>query len=259
MSELGVKGVRALGEGFWNLRGSFRVGPLDVGSQASLVRLQSGAFVLLDTIAFSDAQRRFIEDTAGDALEAVLHLHPFHTVFVERTAERFPGLQHFGTARHRAKVPQVRWEPLGAEDPALHARFADDFTFSVPRGVEFVPSNENLHFASVLALHRASGVLHVDDTFNLQQAPRMLRRPGDVFVTLHPTLPFVLEPRPGAAAAFRGWSEEALALAEGAAHLVAAHDGVLSPAAGEPSVRARLARAFGAVEPVLRVHALRHG
>ena len=240
-----MKGVRALGEGVWNLRGSFRVGPVDVGTHASLVRLASGRFVLLDAIDFTDVQRRFLAETTenGAALEAVLHLHPFHTVFVESAARRFPNARQHGTSRHRARLPSVAWEPLATEDPELHARYAGDLAFSIPRGVTFVPANENLHFASVLALHRASGALHVDDTFNMQTAPRFLRRAGGVLVTLHPTLPFVLEPRPEAVREFRGWADEVLALAADARHLAVAHDGVFSPSAGEPSVRERLARA----------------
>jgi hypothetical protein len=36
-------------DNFWNIRGSYRIGGvIDVGTQASLVRLANGKFVLLD-------------------------------------------------------------------------------------------------------------------------------------------------------------------------------------------------------------------
>jgi hypothetical protein len=45
-------------------------------------------------------------------------------------------------------------QALRTEDPELHAQFAEDFEFSVPRGVDFISANENVHFSSVLVLHR---------------------------------------------------------------------------------------------------------
>ena len=44
-------GLIEVADGFWNIRGSFKVlGMLDLGTQSSLVRLQSGRFVLLDCV-----------------------------------------------------------------------------------------------------------------------------------------------------------------------------------------------------------------
>jgi hypothetical protein len=44
------KDIITVAEGFWNFRGSFRIaGILDVGTQAALVRLASGRYVLLDS------------------------------------------------------------------------------------------------------------------------------------------------------------------------------------------------------------------
>ena len=97
-------------------------------------------------------------------LEAVLHLHPFHTVHVRAAHELFPSAKLYGTARHADKLGDLPWEPLHTEDAELHSAFAEDLAFSVPRGVDFVSSDPNLHFSSVLALHRASKTLHVDDT-----------------------------------------------------------------------------------------------
>ena len=42
-----------VGEGFWNIRGSYKIGGvIDVGTQSSLARLASGNFVLLDSYTF---------------------------------------------------------------------------------------------------------------------------------------------------------------------------------------------------------------
>jgi len=244
-------------EGFWNIRGSFKIaGLLDVGTQMSLARCSAGDFVLLDSYTLTDAvaeQVRALTD-GGRAVRAVLNLHPFHTLHVSATAGQFPDARLYGTRRHVARFPALRWEPQHSEDPALHALFADDFRFSVPRGVDFVPSNESLHFSSVLALHRASGTLHVDDTLTWLDLPML----GGL--KLHPTLRFALQKRPGAAADFRNWAAELLDLSEQAEHLCTAHGRELPnfSARGErvcDHVRGALAEA----EKLLAAHQARHG
>ena len=88
---------------FWNIRGSFRVGGVvDIRTQASLVRLGSGNFVFLDSYSLSRAARRHIEDIVGpDAeIEAILNLHPFHTVHVANMHELYPRATLYGTSRH---------------------------------------------------------------------------------------------------------------------------------------------------------------
>jgi hypothetical protein len=52
-----------VGEGFWNIRGSYKIGGLvDVGTQASLARLASGNFVLLDSYSFNSETRRKVAE-----------------------------------------------------------------------------------------------------------------------------------------------------------------------------------------------------
>ena len=105
-------------EGFWNIRGSFKIaGVIDVGTQASLVRLTSGKFVLI---------------------EAILNLHPFHTVHVRKLHGLYPHAALYGTARHVSRFPDLPWAKVCTEGSELHQRYAEDFDFSVPRGVEFI-------------------------------------------------------------------------------------------------------------------------
>jgi len=160
------RSVIDLGHGFYNLRGSFRLFGIDLKTQASLVRLSSGGFVLLDAIELDDAQARWLDamTDGGDALEAVLHLHPFHTISVRSMHERYPNAKLHGTPRHRRKKDDLPWDDLHTDEEALHARYADDLAFTVPRGVELIPADENVHFSSVLVTHAASRTLHVDDT-----------------------------------------------------------------------------------------------
>jgi hypothetical protein len=55
MDSNNLKYVRLIGANFWNIRGSFTVlgGLLELGTQMSLVKLSSGLFVVIDTIAMT--------------------------------------------------------------------------------------------------------------------------------------------------------------------------------------------------------------
>lgn len=253
--------VREVGDGFWNIRGSFHIGPVDIGTQASLSRLTDGRFVFLDGCALDDATRVRAAALMGqDGPAAIVHLHPFHTLHVRSMASMFPEAKLYGTARHHRRFPELPWAPERTEDPAFAALFADDFTFSVPRGVAFVPSNENLHFASVLALHKASRVLHVDDTIMVTTLPKPLRALRRDLVRLHPTLRFVLDRRAGAAAEFSAWTDELIALARDAEVLCAAHAAVVrQPDDRGRSIADRVAKAVRRVRPLVERHQRRFG
>ncbi len=246
-----------IGPGFWNLRGTFRVaGVVNVGTQMSLAQLSTGGFVLLDSYRGDEAaHRKVLELTdGGRAVSAILNLHPFHTASVERIAETFRDARLYGTRRHTQKFPHLRWEKCATEDPGLTDFFGGDFTFSTPRGVDFIPSNEHLHFASVLALHRQSKTLHVDDTLTWISLPLV----GGL--RFHPSLAEVLQRRPGAVAEFRSWTEELLELCNDVDHLCTAHMKPLPRFQGPgESVRARVSAARTAIEKTLTAHQKRYG
>ncbi len=246
-----------ISDDFWNVRGSYKVrGLLELGTQCSLVRLKDGRFVLLDSYTLSGQveERIRARTDGGRAIAAVLNLHPFHTIHVKKVHEQLPDAKLYGTARHKARAPELPWEEELTESPELHALFADDFAFSVPRGVDFVPANENLHFASVLALHKPSRTLHVDDTLMYLTLPLMTG------LGLHPTLKKVLQPRPGAVAEFRAWGDELVALCEGADRIVTAHGPKLAPTPPAGTTLADQVRvALGKVEGILDKHEKKWG
>lgn len=250
-------------DGFWNIRGSYKIAGLyDLGTHASLVRRASGKLVLLDACAIEgDARRWLAEQTReGEDLEAILHLHPFHTLHVRSVHEAFPRAKLYGTARHHAKLADLPWEPLLTEDAALHKQFRDDLGFSVPRGVDFVPKDENLHFSSVLAFHGASKTLHVDDTLIYKHLPWPIRLFKADMTRLHPTLGKVLEHRKGAVADFRAWASELIELTRDVKNLCAAHSTVLlattNPGA---SIVARVEAAVRDAEGKLVAHERTYG
>ena len=248
-----------MGEGFWNLRGSFRVGGLvEIGTHLSLVRLQDQRWAFLDAYSLDDEQIAAAEQIAGghDRIVAVVNLHPFHTVHVRAMHQAFPRAQLYGTERHRQRFADLPWADECTEQSALHRRFAADLVFTVPRGVDFISANEQVHFSSVLALHRDSAAIHVDDTLMCLRMPLPLRWLGiRELVSFHPSLGFALQKRAGAAAEFREWAED---LAEDwghARHLCAAHNSGLSAAAAGPGgLRPLLQRALQKMNGTLKRH-----
>ena len=244
--------ILQVADDFWNIRGSFKVfGLLDIGTQASLARLRSGGFALLDSYALTGevAERVMALTDGGKAVEAILNLHPFHTIHVKKTAAMFPTAALYGTRRHREKAPDLPWQAVQTEHEELHAKFADDFVFSVPRGVDFISSNENLHFSSVLAMHRSSRALHVDDTLMFTKLPFI----GGL--AFHMSLKPVLERRPGAVSEFRAWAEELIELCGGVEQLCTAHAKPLPPSTSEGfDLAAEVRGALAKVDKVLRQH-----
>src|SRR5690606_19049606 len=98
---------------------------------------------------------------------------------------------------------------------------------SVPVGVDFVCLDERVHVASLLLRHRASGIVHVDDTLNVIAAPgalgKLLPQSG---LRMHPLLGQALQAEPGAADAYIGWARDLARRWDGAPYVCAAHSAV---------------------------------
>ena len=252
--------MQALADNFWNFRGVHRVGMLDVGTHMSLVRRPGGRFVVIDGCALDPPQReRMLALTGGGAqVDAVVHVHPFHTLHVEQTHRLFPQARLHGTARHRELAPRLPWSQTPVETWRADHPLADVLELSVPDGVDFVCPDERVHLASVLVRHRQSGIVHVDDTFNVFQAPGWLGRLlPQSSLRMHPMLASALRREPGAADAYERWSR-GLARAWSQTRIVcAAHMKVRRlPAGGfAGEVEAALAR----VSRTLQRHRQRYG
>jgi hypothetical protein len=247
-----------IADNFWNIRGSFKVARvIDIGTQASLVKLANGKFVFLDSYTLSGSTLRKIDKLTnnGKDVSAVLNLHPFHTIHVEWMFEKYPDARHYGTARHLAKFPDLNWQATCTEDAETQALFADDFEFSVPLGVDFISDDENVHFSSVLVYHPASRTIHVDDTLMYIRLPLLMRFFGlSNPVSFHPTLAKVLEKRKGAVHDFRIWANQLVDNWKNAENLCAAHTATLLTKKGDTSVRDRIIEALRKVEDKLESH-----
>ncbi|MBM3604462.1 MAG: hypothetical protein FJX25_06830 [Alphaproteobacteria bacterium] len=245
--------IRDLGHGFWTIRGDLKIGGLlNVGTQAGLVQLASGRFVVLDSYPLRGQVRdRVMALTdGGRAVEAVLNLHPFHTLHCAATARDFPQARLYGTRRHWHQHRDLPWqaEPVDSDD--VRAMFASDLHLTVPDGIDLACPNERVHAGSVLAWHRRSGTLHVDDTINVMPVPRLLRRlVRNPRIFLHPTMPQALLPRPDAPELFGRWVHHLAAQCSGLRWLCAAHSGLREFPAGQFATE--LAAAFRRMEPRL--------
>ncbi len=195
-----------LGTGFWNIRGTFRLGGvLNIGTQCSLVKLASGRFVFLDSYTLTDDVRAQVMALTnnGQDVEAVLNLHPFHTVHCAQMAKDFPQATFYGSSRHQKKVPEVQWADDLVESDAVAERYPE-LKFSLSQGVHYIAPNEMIHAGSLLAFHPASKSLHVDDTF--MSPPTKLLEAVLPELLLHPTTKKALKNEPNAGKEYCDWA-----------------------------------------------------
>ncbi|MET1754198.1 hypothetical protein ABVV53_01780 [Novosphingobium sp. RD2P27] len=253
--------MKQLADNFWNFRGSFKIGGvLDIGTQMSLVRRSNGRFLMLDSYAVSDADKDSLLALTdnGAAVDAIINVHPFHTLYCRVAHRLAPTARLIGTRRHREQVPELPWESGVIEDVATQAEFAAELDFAVPSGLELVTSDDSVHASSVLARHRASGIVHVDDTLNVLAAPGLLKHIlPQSRLRFHPMLGKALQARPGAANAFAGWARDLASQWAGTPIVCAAHSAVRRlPANGW---RDEVSRALSGVEKTLAAHRSQHG
>lgn len=201
-----------LGENFWNLRGDFKIAhAINIGTHMSLARKANGRFVVID--AYEPNERDGAELLAltqhGELVDAVLNVHPFHTVHCRFVHEALPHARLIGTRRHRDTMPQLNWDSDLIEEKATQQQFADLFDFSIPAGVDFIPEDESVHVSSVLVRHRESRIVHADDTLMYMELPSLVQKlvPGPR-LRFHPKLAEGLEKRAGAADDYERWARD---------------------------------------------------
>lgn len=219
--------------GFWNIRGSFRVGGvLNIGAQCSLVQLASGRFIFLDSYTLTGDVRDEVMALTdnGQKVEAVLNLHPFHTVHCAQMAEDFPQAIFYGSSRHHSKVPEVQWAEDLVESEAVAQRYPE-LEFSIVRGIDYISSNEMIHAGSLLAYHSASRSLHVDDTF--MSPPLKVLEAILPELILHPTTKQALKNKPNAGQQYCDWATNLAHEWSDVRHFCAAHSYLVTFHKGE--------------------------
>ena len=246
--------MEQLGDDFWNFRGSFKIAKIiDIGTHMSLVRRANGRFVLIDSYDLEAEDRRDLLALTdnGAAIEAIVNVHPFHTLHCRAMHDLVPGARLIGTERHRKQAPELPWESSVIEDADTQAQFTADLDFSVPAGVELVTDDDSVHAGSVLVRHRASGIVHVDDTLNVLAAPGLLDKVlPQSHLKFHPRLSKALQKRAGAADEFDRWARQLAADWAGTPVVCAAHSAIrrLPERAWNEEVLAALSDVEGTLE-----------
>ena len=223
--------MQRLADDFWNMRGNLRISKIiNIGTQMSLVRRSGGGFLLLDSYepGKTDQDELLALTDGGSRIEAVLNLHPFHTVHCGFVQQWLPHARLIGTRRHHRHLPNLQWDPALIEDAATQQQFADALDFSIPSGVDFISDDDDVHVSSVIARHRASGTVHSDDTLNVLDLPSLLQKmvPGPK-LRFHPKLAEGLEKRAGAAADYMCWATDLARDWADTQIICAAHNGIL--------------------------------
>ena len=252
--------MKQLAKNFWNFRGVFRIAKLiDVGTQMSLVRRPNGRFLLLDSYAVTGADRESLLALTGQGAEidAILNVHPFHTLHCRAVHALAPGARLIGTQRHREEAPDLPWAEGTIEDSAVQAAFPE-LDFTIPAGLALVTGDTAVHAGSVLVRDRSSGIVHVDDTLNILSAPGLLRHLlPQSRLRFHPSLGKALQERPGAADDFAAWARDLAERWSGTRTVCAAHSAVRHlPALGW---RDEITRALDDSAATLDAHRSQHG
>lgn len=196
----------------------------------SLVSRPGGTFVLLDSYEIGEQEHEeLMRLTDGGArIEAVLNVHPFHTIHCKFIQEMVPHARLIGTSRHHRQSPDLSWDPALIEEETTQKEFADILDFSVPAGVDFISDDESVHVGSVLVRDRASGIIHVDDTLMVVDLPSLVEKmlPGPR-LRFHPKLADGLQKRAGAVDDFIGWVKNLKRDWADSEIICAAHNGIM--------------------------------
>ncbi len=241
--------INNLGAGFWNIRGTQRVGGIiNIGTQCSLVQLPSGNFVFLDSYTLEDEVREQVMALTdnGEKVEAVLNVHPFHTLHCAKMAKDFPKAIFYGSARHPKQVPEVEWSDELVESDAVIKRYPE-LEFSLPKGIYYIAPDESIHAGSLLVFHPASKSLHVDDTFvtpPLKVLDALLPE-----IILHPQTQSALIDEPNAGNQYCDWAVDLAEQWHETRNFCAAHSHKIEFAAGE--FKAALLKAINKARPKL--------
>lgn len=223
--------IEHLADSFWNIRGDFKIAHvINIGTHMSLVQRPSGKFILLDAYELDqDDQNELLALTGGGSqIEAVLNVHPFHTVHCKFVHDMLPNARLIGTRRHHEQAPHLTWDPALIEESATQQEFSDILEFSIPAGVDFIPDDESIHVSSVIVLHRESGIIHVDDTLMYLDLPSLIEKFGTgPKLRFHPKLAEGLEKRAGAADDYVRWARQLARDWADTEIVCAAHKGIL--------------------------------
>lgn len=212
---MSFKLIHEVAPNFFNIRGTFNVAKvIKLGTQMSMIRLQTGKFLVIDTVTLSPELKAEIDllTNHGADMEAVIATHPFHTLAFNGFFKEYPNVPYYGTPRHVRTLKAIPWAgDVGNCD--VRTRWQPEVQMRIPAGAEFVapmPESSN-HFCGLFVFHEPSKVVHNDDTVIVVDHPGILLklfgfRHGDMM--FHPSIKsHGLHPTPEAPYQFKAFIE----------------------------------------------------
>ena len=163
-----MKRIVEIGPGFYNIRANFYydcTGIINFGTHMSIIKLDSGRFVIIDTVGIDNDLKAEIDTLTqnGQLIEAVIATHPFHTTYFPAFYKLYPQLKYIGTPRHLRIQPEIKWATDVSQDYVLRM-FEPEINMRIADGSEFVNPDPDNHFNNVFVYHPKSKTLHCDDT-----------------------------------------------------------------------------------------------
>ena len=127
-----------IGAGFWNVRRQFTILAhlVDIQTHMSFVQLANGKFLVVDTVEVNDRLAQEINHLTdnGEKIEAVIGVHPFHTVAFDSFYQRYPNAAYYGTPRHLGRLMQIPW--AGSLDQCrVRRKWEPDVELRIPEGL----------------------------------------------------------------------------------------------------------------------------
>lgn len=165
------KHLKCIAPNFWNLRSALVMFHfVDIGTHMSFIRLSTGKFLIVDCIDLSNKViKKEVDELTenGTLIEAVLGVHPFHTLFFPAFQKLYPQAPYYGTPRHLRNFPELDWAGSLLDDKTRALWESEGVFLRIPEGSNFeFPPAEDVHFSSVVVFHSPSKTIHVDDTIN---------------------------------------------------------------------------------------------
>jgi len=173
--------LNPIAPGFWNVRAPFKLFKIiDIGTHMSVIQLRNGNFLVVDTVEMNDQLKKELDDLTnnGTKIEAVVAVHPFHTLAFPGFYKLYPNAKYYGTPRHLRNLKDIKWEGQLDNNKESLSKWEPEVELRIPAGAEYVnpqPEKSN-HFVSVFVHHRDSKTLHVDDTLMYAENPGILFR-----------------------------------------------------------------------------------
>ena len=126
-----------VGSQFWNIRVNFKrfAGLVDIGSHMSLIQLRNGSFLIINPIILNDHSRSEVNCLTdnGTMIEAVIGVHPFHTLAFPSFYEIYPKARYYGTPRHLRRLKQIPWAG-SLDDCQIRRKWEPEVEMRIPAG-----------------------------------------------------------------------------------------------------------------------------